>query len=186
MVCLLAVLVFMTLSPSGEIPAATRARSYWIAAGGIFVVIAAGALVRGENAGLVFSDWPLMDGGLIPARLMTSLPRLAHFLHRVSAVGVGIYLAYLALYIHRGPEPSYRSRQLVVALVIVYAAQSVVGALNIWLLLDTLAVVAHLSLATVAWVLAIALPFLASTTPRTVTVSPNGGAARDPMPPSIP
>ncbi len=183
---LLAVLVFMTFSPSGELPPASRARIYWVAAGGIFVVIAVGAFVRGENAGLVFSDWPLMDGGLIPARLMTSLPRFAHFLHRVSAAGVGIYLGYLALRVHRGPEWSKMARHLTLALVIVYAAQSVVGALNVWFLLDALAVVAHLSLAALAWAIAVALPFLANTKPKTLTVSPTADAAHDPVPPSIP
>ncbi len=182
---LLAVLIFMSLSPTGELPPATQARHYWIAAGGIFVVIALGAFVRGENAGLVFSDWPLMDGGLIPARLMTSLPRFAHFLHRVTAAGVGIYLAYLAVRVHRRPESIRVVRQLVMALLIVYATQSVVGALNVWFLLDPIAVVAHLSLATLAWAFAVALPFVANPEPKTATVGRTGDAAHDPVPPSV-
>jgi protoheme IX farnesyltransferase len=49
------------------------------------MLLLVGAYVRGEGAGLVFLDWPLMDGRLVPR--LGSGDTLAAFLHRVLAAG---------------------------------------------------------------------------------------------------
>jgi heme o synthase len=52
---------------------------------GTALLLLVGAYVRGEAAGLVFLDWPLMDGRLIPD--LGSADTAAAFLHRILAVG---------------------------------------------------------------------------------------------------
>lgn len=49
------------------------------------LLLLVGAYVRGEGAGLVFLDWPLMDGRLVPH--LGSVDTVASFLHRVLAAG---------------------------------------------------------------------------------------------------
>jgi heme a synthase len=67
-----------------------------------------GAYVRGQNAGLAFADWPLMDGKLVPqlGGVFTTM-----FLHRVLAAAVGLLVLYTAV---RTWTMSRRSRDLVV------------------------------------------------------------------------
>src|SRR5947209_6202788 len=48
-----------------------------------FLLLLVGAYVRGENAGLAFPDWPLMNGRLIPH---LGEHATAHFLHRLLAL----------------------------------------------------------------------------------------------------
>jgi heme o synthase len=52
---------------------------------GTALLLMVGAYVRGEGAGLVFLDWPLMDGRLIPD--LGSADTAAAFLHRILAAG---------------------------------------------------------------------------------------------------
>ena len=67
-------------------------------------LLLAGAYVRGEGAGLVFLDWPLMDGRFIPD--LSAEPNVANFTHRVLAgiaVVLGGILAWRARRVaHRG------------------------------------------------------------------------------------
>ena len=120
-----------------------------LAAGGTLVLIAVGAYVRGEGAGLVFPDWPLMDGRLVPT--ISSAPAALHFAHRVLALIVGAIVVGLAVWIRR-----YRpSRDPVVILATVAAslflAQVLIGAANVWSRLAASAVVAHVAVASLAW-----------------------------------
>src|ERR687891_1180323 len=47
------------------------------------VLLVVGAYVRGEGAGLVFLDWPLMDGRLVPS--LETNGTVAAFVHRLLA-----------------------------------------------------------------------------------------------------
>jgi len=119
-----------------------------------FGLIVTGAYVTGSDAGLVFSDWPLFNGKIIPEG--GQLQQI-HFLHRFAAAGVGFILALLATTVWR-----YRHRfpalipALVVALVL-YLAQVFVGASNVWFRLDPTVRVAHLALAVALWGTLVAL-----------------------------
>jgi cytochrome c oxidase assembly protein subunit 15 len=119
------------------------------AAGATFVLMAVGAYVRGQNAGLAFGDWPLMEGRLVPR--LSSTPAALQFTHRLLALVVGVLVAVLAVRAGRlGPD-----RRPAVALAFVVAglfvAQVLVGAANVWSRLAPPAVVAHVALAGLVW-----------------------------------
>src|SRR5919106_1244308 len=70
-------------------------RLTWWTLGATAVLLLAGAYVRGEGAGLVFLDWPLMNGRFIPE--LSGEPTVANFLHRALAavaVALGVILAW--------------------------------------------------------------------------------------------
>jgi heme o synthase len=70
-------------------------RLTWWTLGATAVLLLAGAYVRGEGAGLVFLDWPLMNGRFIPD--LSGEPTVANFIHRVlaaMAVALGGVLAW--------------------------------------------------------------------------------------------
>ncbi|MEX2588443.1 MAG: heme o synthase [Actinomycetota bacterium] len=56
-----------------------------------FLVLMVGAAVVQSSAGLAFSDWPLMDGSVVPP---DPGPPLVHYLHRILAALLGGVLAY--------------------------------------------------------------------------------------------
>jgi len=129
-----------------------------IAALATLALMLTGSYVSGSGAGLAFRDWPLFDGSLLPdgARLA-----VIHFTHRLAALLVGLYLVHLALRAWR----RHREERLVVALstliVALYGAQALVGAANIWTLLQPAAAGAHLGLAVLVWGLLVSLTVIA-------------------------
>jgi heme A synthase len=129
----------------------------WIGAAAVLAVILVGALVRGSAAGLAFSDWPLMAGRLIPPDLDTGM-RLVHFLHRLAALIVGLYLAYLWIYLRR--TPAGRPVTTLAGWVLtMYTLQALIGASAVWTRLDAWTIVAHVGVAALTWSLAFLLPF---------------------------
>ena len=80
----------------------------WLLLALIMVQIVYGAFVAGAHAGLVYNDWPLMDGGFLPPppialepawRSFFEDPGTAQFLHRTIAYGIlalSIALAWLS------------------------------------------------------------------------------------------
>jgi heme A synthase len=105
-----------------------------------------GSYVSGSGAGLAFDDWPLFNGSFMPdgGRLA-----MIHATHRFAALAVGIVLAYLA---YRAMRSGYKPvlHGSLFALVL-YVAQALVGAANIWTLLQPSAVAAHVALAAALW-----------------------------------
>ncbi|MFQ5518144.1 MAG: heme A synthase [Acidimicrobiia bacterium] len=158
---LLAALVFLATRPARGAALSAAARPYWLAAGGVFLVIALGAFVRGENAGLAFTDWPLMDGTLLPGSVTDSVPDLAQFLHRAAVLLVGIYLVRLVFAVRSGSRPG-GVRTASIMMLALYLAQAALGAANIWLLLTSWTRVGHVALASLLWSVAFMLPFAAA------------------------
>jgi heme A synthase len=114
-----------------------------------FALMAVGAYVRGEKAGLVFPTWPLMDGRLIPP--LPSAPAALHFAHRLLALAVGLLVGLLALRARR--ERAARPAAATLALVAagLFASQVLIGAANVWSRLAAPAVVAHVAVASLIW-----------------------------------
>lgn len=115
-----------------------------LAALAAFALILSGSYVTGSGAGLAFDDWPLFNGRLVPEG-----GRLAHihFLHRLMAAAVGLFILYVA---GRAWRQHRRLTPLTLAAgaaVVLYGAQVLVGAANIWSRLEPVLVVAHLGLA---------------------------------------
>src|SRR5205807_1268867 len=95
-----------------------------------FALMAVGAYVRGENAGLAFPDWPLMNGRVVPS--LSSLPAALHFAHRVLAVAVGVLVVALAVAAWRRRRGSGPATALAFAAAGLFVAQVLVGAANVW------------------------------------------------------
>ena len=115
-------------------------------AGGAFALIISGAYVSQEGAGLVYPDWPLFDG-----KLVSSGGKLAdlHYAHRLLAGILGVLVLVLALST-RGERRTALIAGVSVA-VVLYVAQVLVGAANIWFELATSLRISHLALASALW-----------------------------------
>ena len=152
---LLALLLLIALPQARSQRDRGLAIRYWAAAGGVLVVILAGALVRGAGAGPAFSDWPLMGGSLIPSGLDSSL-RALHFAHRAIALAVGIYLTYLVIFLRNAGG---LARTLGSSTLALYVVQALVGAAAVWTVLDTWTVIAHVAVGALTWAVVFLLPF---------------------------
>jgi heme A synthase len=148
------VLVYVTVAAftmdawiAGPVDALTRLAR--VSAAGTLLLIAVGAYVRGEGAGLVFPDWPLMNGRLVPS--VSAAPAGVHFAHRVLALVVGILVLVLAARTRREHPGRDPVTILASATAILFAAQVMIGAANVWSRLAPAAVVAHVAVAGLAW-----------------------------------
>jgi cytochrome c oxidase assembly protein subunit 15 len=140
-----------------------------MAAGLVLVLLLVGSYVTGRDAGIVFSDWPLMSGRAVPD-LSIDLYAL-HFLHRILAALVGVVVVLTALPVmRRRRELPFQARLSGLA-VGFYAIEVLVGALNIWTRLNAAAVTIHLALGALIWmslvgVVVVSRPELARHAPR--------------------
>jgi protoheme IX farnesyltransferase len=116
-----------------------------------------GAYVRERGAGLVFDDWPLMDGRLIPA--LGDTASLLQFAHRLFALLVGLHLVVLWRRVRRDDRRDVRL--LAYGGIGLFLAQAVLGAANVWTSLHPAAVVGHASLPFVTWSAFVALAVVA-------------------------
>jgi heme A synthase len=125
------------------------ARSALAAAAGVFLLLAVGAYVRGEGAGLAFTDWPLMNGRAIPT--LGSLRPLLMFAHRVLALAVAVLVVALAVRAWRDRRTPRPVAALALAALGLYGAQVLIGASNVWTRLAPAAVTAHVAVAALIW-----------------------------------
>jgi cytochrome c oxidase assembly protein subunit 15 len=141
--------VSFTLDASLSGPSDGLTRLARAAAGGTLALIAVGAYVRGEGAGLVFPDWPLMDGRLVP--LLSSAPAAVHLAHRVLALAVGVLVVLVAARARRERPTGDVVRVLAAVAALLFVTQVLIGAANVWSRLAPAAVVAHVAVAGLAW-----------------------------------
>jgi cytochrome c oxidase assembly protein subunit 15 len=107
--------------------------------GAIYLQCLLGALVAGNQAGLVYNDWPLMNGHVFPrAYLDGSLWRsLLHsqaavqFNHRMLAYAILAAVVVAAVFAGRSLILAGRARGLFVALAAVACAQAVLGVITL-------------------------------------------------------
>jgi heme A synthase len=124
-------------------------RLAWVVAASIFALLAVGAYVRGEGAGLAFHDWPLMNGRLVPG--LSELRPALHFAHRALAAVVFVLVAWLAVWAWRGKRTRPATAVLALAAAGLFAAQILIGAANVWSRLVPAAVTAHVLVAALIW-----------------------------------
>src|SRR6185369_8726768 len=112
------------------------------AAAATFALLLFGSNVTAQNAGLIFPDWPLMNGSLVPSapdgRSDLAILFEAHALHRYVAAIVFLILAAVAWAAWRSRGASSRQARLArlaLGILAVYAIQVVVGALQVFTLL---------------------------------------------------
>ncbi len=113
-----------------------------------FALILTGSYVTGAGAGLAFSDWPLFNGSLLPEG-----GRLAniHFLHRMAAALVGLLVLALAIQAWRLKGSSSPLAIVATLIPVLYMAQVLVGAANVWSRLEPALAAAHLGIAAAIW-----------------------------------
>jgi heme o synthase len=142
-----------------------------------FALLLVGTYVRAENAGVVFQDWPLMDGKLVPT---LGGAATAMFAHRVLAAAVMLLVLWLAVRVRTIPG---RPRSLVVLATLagaLFLVQVVVGAANVLTGLDVWARATHVALSAAIWADLVALVAVArwASLPQAEAVKSNGHASR--------
>jgi len=120
-----------------------------------FGVLLFGSNVTARDAGLVFGDWPLMNGELVPAipagRDDLAVLFTTHALHRYVAGAVLVILAVVAWAAWRRRTEHPRLAWLAGAIVAAYAVQIAVGALQITTGLAAWAQTLHVALGALIW-----------------------------------
>ena len=128
-----------------------------LAAASIYALLLFGSHVTATEAALVFPDWPLFNGSLIPSFQQHPAEEMAQFLHRVVTVVAGLILLVTAWAAMR--QPRHR-RGTVVAMVhsalALFVIQVFVGAAQIFTSLADWAVALHVALAAAIWALTLA------------------------------
>jgi heme a synthase len=143
-----------------------------------FLQILLGALVAGIDAGRGYTDWPLMAGGIFPPGMFEIEPvwrnffendGLVQFIHRKA----GYLLALFALFVWlRGRRSLYAPvRAAFNTMVLVMAAQIVLGVLTVVYAAPWQLAIAHQLLAVGLWVAIIRARFLAGY-PEGATIGP--------------
>jgi heme o synthase len=123
----------------------------------VFVVLLIGTYVREQGAGVVFADWPLMGGRVIPS--FAGHGHVIQFLHRLLAL---LVLGHLLMTWMRARKDARRDvRTLATAGLVLYLAQAGAGAANVLTRLEPAAVLAHATLAFVLWSAYVALAVVA-------------------------
>lgn len=117
-------------------------------------LLVVGTFVRASNAGLAFTDWPLMDGRLVPTLGGAATPM---FLHRVLAATSLLLVLWTMI---RARTMARRSKPLVILSTLageLFAVQILVGAANVWTRLAPLWVVLHVAGSVLIWATLVAL-----------------------------
>jgi heme o synthase len=113
-----------------------------------------GTYVRASDAQLVFTDWPLMDGRLVPT---LGGAATAMFLHRALAAIAMLLVLWTAIRARTDPGRRDVLVRLSTTALVLFAAQILVGAANVWTRLQPWAVVAHVALSVLIWATVVAL-----------------------------
>jgi len=125
------------------------------AAAATFVLLLFGSNVTALDAGLVFPDWPLMNGSLLPAAPdgNSAVAALygAHELHRYAAAVVLVIIGAVAWVAWRNRSPQPRLARMALAILAVYIVQVIVGGLQIATNLAPWTQTLHVALAALVW-----------------------------------
>jgi heme o synthase len=169
---LLGLLTFIAVraSYSQTLPARGRSQRLTLllafTAAAVYALMLFGSHVTAVGASLVFPDWPLFNGQLLPT--FSSDPNvasleMAHFLHRLVAALVGLLLLGTVIVVWRSVRaarhggPPVPGGETVLALfgtaAALYAVQVIVGALQVTTNLAGWAVALHLALGAAIWAL---------------------------------
>jgi protoheme IX farnesyltransferase len=120
-----------------------------------FALLLFGSNVTAQNAGLIFPDWPLMNGSVVPAapagRDDLELLFMTHALHRYVAAIVFLILAAVAWAAWRGRLARPGLARMAAGILAVYVVQVLVGAAQIWTVLDPWTQTLHVALGALVW-----------------------------------
>ena len=113
-----------------------------------FALLLFGSHVTATASALVFPDWPLMNGTLIPA--ITDATS-AHVLHRWAAAVVGVIVAALAVVAWRTQRDHPTLVRLAVGSAVLFAIQVAIGGAQVLTRLAEWTQTLHLALGAVIW-----------------------------------
>ncbi|HUP54408.1 MAG TPA: heme o synthase [Methylomirabilota bacterium] len=129
-----------------------------------FALLLFGSHVTATDSALVFPDWPLMGGSLIPP--LTEVTS-AHVLHRWVAAVVAVLVAAVAVVAWRTQRDRPTLVRLAVVAAALYAVQVVVGGLQVLTALSGWSQTLHLGLGAVIFALFVGLAVTSFYTART-------------------
>ena len=157
----------------------------------VFAVLMFGSQVTASGSALVFPDWPMFDGLLLPD--LSDDPALAslqliHFLHRFVAAAVGLVVLAAAWACWRATRAGVPGAERLLGLAgtaaALYAVQVIVGALQITTGLAAWAVALHLALGAAIWALLAGAVFVAYFEARSVPATETGEPSDETAPPA--
>jgi heme o synthase len=151
---LLALVIFVAVRSA--LPAAIPEISGWsgttrwlaIAAAGVFALLLLGSHVTATGTALVFPDWPLMNGGLLPVLTAATTP---HAVHRWAAGLVALPLVAATVAALRDRLAHSAIRPLALMAAGLYLGQAVVGGLQVLTRLAVWTQILHLALGAAIW-----------------------------------
>jgi protoheme IX farnesyltransferase len=114
----------------------------------VFAQMLLGSWVTGHHAGLAFSDFPLMNGSLLPA--MVADAQVLMFAHRALSIVVAVLVIWSAAAIH-GATSVAEPRRIAMWMVVLIAIQIALGGLNVVSRLSAFFVVPHLAVGAGLW-----------------------------------
>jgi heme o synthase len=130
-----------------------------ITASVVGLLLLVGTYVRASDAQLVFTDWPLMDGRLVPT---LGGAATAMFLHRMLAAAALLLVLWSAIRARNDGGRQASVVRLSTVALLLFVVQIMVGAANVWSRLRPWAVVAHVALSVLIWATVVALATVAS------------------------
>ncbi len=134
-----------------------------LGAAATYALLLFGARVTATDAGLVFPDWPLMGGTLVPPLTDATA---THVLHRWVAIVVGLIVAAIVMAALRTQRRHRVVVRLALAAGVVFVAQAIVGGLQVLTQLAPWTQTLHVALGALVWALISALAVTAYYTAR--------------------
>jgi protoheme IX farnesyltransferase len=122
------------------------------------LLLLVGTYVRASDAQLVFTDWPLMNGRLVPT---LGGAATAMFLHRALAAIALLLVLWSAVRARTDTRRHPLVVRISTAAVVLFVVQIMVGAANVWTRLRPWAIVAHVALSVLIWATVVALATVA-------------------------
>jgi protoheme IX farnesyltransferase len=174
-VVVVAVLARTAARPEGPPSSFARLALRTAAVTGALLLV--GTYVRASDSQLVFTDWPLMDGRLVPA---LGGAATVMFLHRVLAAATFLLVLWVAIRARTWVPRSSDLVRLSTRALVLFVAQIASGAANVWTRLRPWAVVAHVALSVLIWSTLVALAVVASRRSPATATAPETAAGVPP------
>ncbi|MFP5343432.1 MAG: heme o synthase [Candidatus Limnocylindria bacterium] len=140
-----------------------------------FALLLFGSNVTATDSALVFPDWPLMGGSLVPPLSEASS---AHVLHRWVAAVVGLIVAGVAVAAWRDRRERPGLARVALLTGLLYGVQVVIGGLQVLTRLSEWSQTLHLALGAVIWALLVGLATASYATARASGVPAGDGDMR--------
>ena len=145
-----------------------------------YALLLFGARVTATDAALVFPDWPLMGGTLLPPLTDVTATQV---LHRWVAIVVGLIVVAIVVAALRTQRQHLAVIRLALAAAVLFVAQAIVGGLQVLTQLAAWTQTLHVALGAIVWSLMCALAVMAYYSAR-VSQAVGSGLASGPGVPS--